>query len=74
MCLQFVSCFLNLSFDAPDAPNTFEFRIFSRKLQVRLRAKKTTCVHNIYMKLKGNETDAMPLSESSAGSRPGPKD
>ena len=29
-------------------------------------------VYNIYMKPRGNKTDAMPLSESSGGCRPGP--
>ena len=35
-------------------------------------AYKENNVYNIYMKPSGNKTDAMPLSESSGGSRPGP--
>ena len=35
-------------------------------------AYKENNVYNIYMKPRGNKTDAMPLSEFSEGSRPGP--
>ena len=35
-------------------------------------AYKENNVYNIYMKPRGNKTDAMPLSESSEGSQPGP--
>ena len=35
-------------------------------------AYKENNVYNNYMKPRGNNTDAMPLSESSEGSRPGP--
>ena len=35
-------------------------------------AYKENNEYNIYMKPKGNKTDAMPLSESSGGSWPGP--
>ena len=35
-------------------------------------AYKENNVYNIYMKPRRNKTDAMPLSESSGGSRPGP--